>query len=1360
FQKRKRDLVDKQDNLLKLNRSLKDTELSCGTLQTNCQEHSPDLPHQRARVQRLNDRYHSVADQLDQREKILRDNNLPYQQYKSSCDSLDSWLRNLPKSQVTAADSPSQVNYKLQSQKRLVDEIQRKEPEKNNVIKISDGLINALDDYEKQTERYRCTLSSASPDPPKKANSVCLRQGIQDQTSDLLTRYTQATVENKQQLNQMDFAKKVLEKSDNTDGIQVTTMPSLRSENALRSAKESENLSNELEEEKKKVSQVQQTLEENRKRLILLKTQRPVERIEEKEIMQYYREPRLETELTTMKSQADKVNKEREGTQAEIITLNKRLVILEEQRKNIKPQLLTKEVTEIEKDPVLESQSQSLTKEIKQLKDENNSISVEIESLKKQLLMLEQKQPNIKERVVLKEVVKLERDPEMVKSARTLQLQIDDETFKRKSLQENILKLRTRIEELEKLIESVEPKVIVKEVKKIEQDPEILKEAARLRTLIEEERSKFVVVTREMTEIQSKYMVVQKQKPKIEIKEIVNEVFVVEPETEKEIARLKSVLQEVSSGKSMYEKDINTISNQLNVLKSQKPTVEYKEVVKEVVKLEKTPELLKEIERLRGQITDMESTNNKYIEQKAKLTKERDEWKIERSKVETKTVNREVVNYENDPVLIKEAERLRQELRDEAKKRREVEDVVYDLQNKYILLERRKPEERVVVQEVLLVKQDPKIKDDHFRLSRTFDEEVGNRRRLEREVQQLRSLVEEKEKMLNFQEERDKKLAAEKELRQITLRIKEIEESPPPVQEKIVMEEVVKVERDPHLEKSANSLRTELDKERSQMLNIERECKNLQMKIDILQREKSLEKTIYKEVIRVEKDKVLQNERARLRELFQKERNARQDLEDEAKRLTEKTERVDAMKKSWSKEEGDLQKTRMQAQQEKTAIENELLELRRQKQQKSVVLSKESELLSQKAENERLKKMQMGQELSLLETKILSEKDSIYEKEKNIREMQSRANLEERSQETQMRETNISTKISILDPETGKEMSPYEAYKKGIIDRSQYFQLQELECDWEEVSTMGASGEISVLLDKKSGKQYSIDDALRAKKITKEDLQRYRDGKLAISEFALLVAGETRPQPVSIGSIIAPRSPSSTSQGHGFFNQSSPKVFHDDSFPIAGVLDTTTDSKCTIKSAVGRKILDAETAQKLLEAQAATGGIVHIMSKERYSVHKAIDKGLVDSNNTKSLLSAQKAFTGVEDPVTKKRLSVGEAVQKGIMSNENALPYLVVQHLTGGLIDTKQTGRIPVSEAVEQGLVSKELAEQIQDEKQYKKDLIDPISKENINYKDAMDRCQKDPGSGLLLLKAASDSYKPAVYRPVNLIPSLTSFNY
>lgn len=393
----------------------------------------------------------------------------------------------------------------------------------------------------------------------------------------------------------------------------------------------------------------------------------------------------------------------------------------------------------------------------------------------------------------------------------------------------------------------------------------------------------------------------------------------------------------------------------------------------------------------------------------------------------------------------------------------------------------------------------------------------------------------------------------------------------------------------------------------------------------------------------------------------------------------------------------------------------------------------------------------------MLEADILREKDQIYNKERFIRDLRSRVSREEINHETQMRETNLSTKISILDPETGKDMSPYEAYKRGIIDRGQYIQLQELECDWEEITTLGPNGEISVLLDKKSGKQYSIDDALRLRRITKEEYQLYRDGKIPISEFALLVAGESKPPPsLSIGSIISksPVQSPTTLQTQSFFPPGLQKGFGDDASPIAGVYDTTTDTKYNIKTAVTKKLLDPMTAQKLLEAQAATGGIIDLLSRDRLSVHKAIERGLIDRTYMQRLLNAQKAFTGIEDPVTKRRLSVGEAVQKGWMTKDSAFPYLEVQHLTGGLIDPKKTGRIPVLEAAQMGMITGDLANRLQDESSYEKDLIDPITKEKINYKEAMALCQKDSLGSLLLLPAASEGYQP--YRS----PKLSRFRH
>ncbi|XP_008829723.2 envoplakin [Nannospalax galili] len=1340
-----RELLEQQACLLGLHRQLKTTEHACGALQNNFQEFCQDLPRQQRQVRALTDRYHAVGDQLDLREKIVQDACLTYQQFKNCRDNLSSWLEQLPHNRVRPSDGPSQIADKLQAQKRLMQEIQGREQDRATVSRLSQDLQEALQNYELQADTYRCSLEpTLAVSAPKRLRAIPLQESIQDQEKNLAKAYTEVAAAHQQQLHQLEFARRMLEKKELSEDIQVAHDAKQGSVSPSQAGRESEVLKSQLEEERKRVAQVQQELEEQRHHLLQLRTQQPVERLEEKEVVEFYRDPQLESNLSRMSSQVKEEGKRRAGLQAELEEVAQKVIQLEGKRKTMQPHLLTKEVTQIERDPSLDSQATQLHGEMQRLRGEDTLISAQLEELKDELLTLEQKEANVKEKVVVKEVVKVEKDLEMVKAAQTLRLQIEADAARRKGAEEAVVKLQARIKDLEQVISSVEPKVIVKEVKKVEQDPGLLKEASRLRSLLEEEKNKNALLARELRDLQDKYTVAEKQKPRVQLQERVHEIFQVDPETEREIARLQAQLQETASKRSVVEQEVEKLLPELDVLRAQKPTVEYKEVTQEVVRHEQSPEVLREIDRLKAQLNELVNAHGRCQEQLIRLRGERDEWKRERSKVETKVVSKEVVRHQKDQVLEKEAERLRQEVREATQKRRATEAVVYELQNKYLLLQRRRPEEKVVVQEVVVTQKDPKLREDHSRLSCSLDEEVGRRRRLEREVQQLRAGVEEKEGLLSFQEDRAKKLAAEREVRQLTLKIQELEKRPPAMQEKIILEEVVKLEKDPDLERSTEALRRDLDQEKMKVMELHRECKSLRMQIDLLRKTKSQGKTIYKEVVRVEKDPVLEGERARVWEILNRERTARQGREEEVRRLQERIDRAEALSRTWSREEAELQKARDQASQHRVWLQKELRELELQKQRRALQLQEEGKLLSQKTESERQKAAQRGQALSQLEAAILHEKDQIYEKERTLRDLHTKVSREELSQETQTRETNLSTKICILEPETGNDMSPYEAYKRGIIDRGQYLQLQELECDWEEVTTSSPCGEESVLLDRKSGKQYSIEAALRCHRISKEEYHLYKDGRLPISEFALLVAGETKPCPsLSIGSIIS-KSPlcSSAPQNTGSSSLGLSLGLTEDSFPIAGVYDTTTDNKCSIKMAVAKNMLDPITGQKLLEAQAATGGIVDLLSRERYSVHKAVERGLIENTSTQRLLNAQKAFTGIEDPVTKKRLSVGEAIQKGWMPQESVLPHLLVQHLTGGLIDPRRTGRIPVPEAVLYGMISEDLGQLLQDESGYEKDLTDPITKERLSYKEAMGRCRKDPLSGLLLLPAVLEGYR------------------
>ncbi|KAF6718368.1 Envoplakin [Oryzias melastigma] len=179
-------------------------------------------------------------------------------------------------------------------------------------------------------------------------------------------------------------------------------------------------------------------------------------------------------------------------------------------------------------------------------------------------------------------------------------------------------------------------------------------------------------------------------------------------------------------------------------------------------------------------------------------------------------------------------------------------------------------------------------------------------------------------------------------------------------------------------------------------------------------------------------------------------------------------------------------------QKEKEDLLKQLKALESQRSSINITFQQQSRLLSERNQLAHQKSLKTSSELQRLEKQILNEKDKIHQKETLIAELLSSIKKEEHS-ETQTRETNLSTKITILDPETGKDMSPYDAYLLGLIERDQYLKLAELECDWEEITSHGPDGDTSILLDRKSGKQYSIMEALKDGRLTEADLKRYKE---------------------------------------------------------------------------------------------------------------------------------------------------------------------------------------------------------------------------------------------------------------------------
>ncbi|XP_057683654.1 plectin a isoform X4 [Corythoichthys intestinalis] len=356
-----------------------------------------------------------------------------------------------------------------------------------------------------------------------------------------------------------------------------------------------------------------------------------------------------------------------------------------------------------------------------------------------------------------------------------------------------------------------------------------------------------------------------------------------------------------------------------------------------------------------------------------------------------------------------------------------------------------------------------------------------------------------------------------------------------------------------------------------------------------------------------------------------------------------------------------------------------------------------------------------------------------------------------RERKTSSKSSVRKRRVVIVDPETGKEMSVYEAYQKGLIDHQTYLELAEQECEWEEITSTSSDGVVkSKIIDRRSGRQYDIDDAISSGLIEKSALDQYRAGTLSITEFADMLSGNSsgvRSRSSSFGST------SSYSSSPMPSIKTPPVTWNDpteESGPVAGILDTDTLEKVSVTEAIHRNLVDNITGQRLLEAQACTGGIIDPNTGEKFSVADAMNKGLVDKIMVDRISLAQKACNGFEDPRTKTKMSAAQALKKGWLYYEAGQRFLEVQYLTGGLIEPDVPNRVSLDDALKKGTLDARTAQKLRDVNTHSKYLTCPKTKLKISYKDALERSMIEDGTGLRLLEASSQSSK-GLYSPYSI---------
>ncbi|XP_044128791.1 epiplakin [Bufo gargarizans] len=188
---------------------------------------------------------------------------------------------------------------------------------------------------------------------------------------------------------------------------------------------------------------------------------------------------------------------------------------------------------------------------------------------------------------------------------------------------------------------------------------------------------------------------------------------------------------------------------------------------------------------------------------------------------------------------------------------------------------------------------------------------------------------------------------------------------------------------------------------------------------------------------------------------------------------------------------------------------------------------------------------------------------------------------------------------------------------------------------------------------------------------------------------------------------------------------------------IAGVLTLPNNETISIFEAVKRGILSRDIGLTLLEAQISTGFLVDPSKNQTLSLSQALSAGLVSEADHQQLDIAEKAFSGFSDPESGRKISLFQAIKQGILPKEQGIPLLESQLATGGIVDFINSHRLPLHVAYRKGYLDEDLYILISDSVNSRKGFVDPNTYERITYKNLLERCVKDPNTGMYLVQVA-----------------------
>uniref|UniRef100_H2Z6W3 Uncharacterized protein n=1 Tax=Ciona savignyi TaxID=51511 RepID=H2Z6W3_CIOSA len=315
------------------------------------------------------------------------------------------------------------------------------------------------------------------------------------------------------------------------------------------------------------------------------------------------------------------------------------------------------------------------------------------------------------------------------------------------------------------------------------------------------------------------------------------------------------------------------------------------------------------------------------------------------------------------------------------------------------------------------------------------------------------------------------------------------------------------------------------------------------------------------------------------------------------------------------------------------------------------------------------------------------------------------------SRKKKKRTTQRSRKVVIVDPDSGAEMTVKEAYQKGLIDRATAKQLMQQEGDWTEETELTREIETVETTSTSSHNASSLSSQPQSDDV-------FNQGAMSAAELSARLLQLSNAHLGAIG----------------------------------GIIDVEKEETISITEALKRRLVDGTSAQRLLEAQAATGGIINpLVPSQPLSINEALAVGLIDRVTARRLANAEKAFRGFPDRRSNQLLSLGEALKKGICYYEAGTRLLEVQYITGGLVIPPHGKRIPLDAAVAEGYIDQRMADRLGDIQRYAKSVVDLKTNLLISYPDALEKTVVDKYTGVRCLEAL-----PRLNRSVKMAGGIT----